>query len=48
MAANEEKVEEKASKALEEKTKSGKSMEEIEKEFDVHNVSYKIKDKTDE
>lgn len=48
MAANEDKVEEKAAKELEEKIKAGKSREEIEKELNSHNVEYKIKDKTDE
>jgi hypothetical protein len=47
MAANEEKVEEKASKKLE-KIKSGKSAGEIEQEPNPHNVTYKIKGKTEE
>ena len=46
MAANTDKVEEKAAKELEEKTKSGKSAAEIEKELNPHNVAYKLKDKT--
>ena len=48
VAANEEKVAEKAKKELEEKIKAGKSPAEIEKELNPHNVSYKIKDETDE
>jgi hypothetical protein len=48
MAANKDKVEEKAAKELEEKIKAGKSPKEIEKELNPHNVAYKIKDKTDE
>jgi hypothetical protein len=47
MAANEEKVDEKASKELDEKIKSGKSAEEIEQELNPHNVAYEIKDKTE-
>jgi hypothetical protein len=46
MAANEEKVEEKAKKELEEKIKAGKSPAEIEKELNPHNVAYKLKDRT--
>jgi len=48
MAANTDKVEEKAAKELEEKIKAGKSSAEIEKELNPHNVAYKIKDKTNE
>lgn len=46
MAANQDRVEEKAAKELEEKIKAGKSPAEIE-EPNPHNVAYKIKDKTD-
>jgi len=48
MAANVDKIEEKAEKELEEKIKAGKSRAEIEKELNPHNVAYKIKDRTDE
>jgi hypothetical protein len=48
MAASGEKVEEKASRELDEKIKAGKSREEIEKEMSIHNVAYKLKDETDE
>jgi len=46
MAANEDKVADKAAKEL--KTESGKSSSEIEKEMNSHNVAYKIKDETDD
>lgn len=48
MAANVDKVEEKASEESEELAKSGKSMTEIENQLDRRNVAYKIKDKTEE
>jgi len=48
MAANEDKVADKAAKELEEKIEEGKSPSEIEKEMNPHNVAYKIKDKTDD
>lgn len=48
MAANVDKVEEKASEESEELAKSGKSMTEIENQLNRHNVAYKIKDKTKE
>jgi hypothetical protein len=35
-------------RGLEEKIRSGKSREEIEKDLNSHNVSYKIKDKADD
>lgn len=47
MAANTDKVEEKAAKELE-KIKAGKSPAGMEKELNPHSVAYKIKDKTDE
>lgn len=47
MAANEDKVEGKAVKELEEKIKAGKGPAEIEKELNPHNVAYKIKDRAD-
>jgi hypothetical protein len=45
MAVNEDKVEEKAAKELEEKIEAGKSPAVIENELKRHNVAYKIKDK---
>jgi hypothetical protein len=47
MAANQDKVEEKAVKELTEKVKISKSSSEIEKEMHSHDVAYKIKDETD-
>ncbi|HET6780111.1 MAG TPA: hypothetical protein VFH09_02980 [Nitrososphaera sp.] len=47
MAANQDKVEEKAVKELTEKVKTSKSSSEIEKEMHSHDVAYKIKDETD-
>ncbi|MEW6605075.1 MAG: hypothetical protein AB1351_10385 [Thermoproteota archaeon] len=47
MAANQDKVEEKVEKELDEMIKAGKSQKEIEKELDVRDVSYKLKDKTE-
>ncbi|WP_187147432.1 hypothetical protein [Candidatus Nitrososphaera gargensis] len=47
MAANVDKVEEKIEKELEEKIKVGKSRAEIGR-VGLHNVAYKIKDRTDE
>jgi hypothetical protein len=46
MAANQDKVEEKAAKGLENKTRAGKSSAEVEKELNSQDVAYKIKDKT--
>jgi hypothetical protein len=46
MAANLDKVEEKAAKELENKTKASKSSAEIENELNPQDVAYKIKDKT--
>ncbi len=48
MAANQDKVGEKMEEELEEKIRSDKSREEIEKDLNPHNVRYKIKDKTDD
>jgi hypothetical protein len=44
MAANIDKVEEKAEEELLEKIKSDKSISQIEKELNTHDVAYKIKD----
>jgi hypothetical protein len=46
MAANQDKVEEKALKELREKVKTNKSSSEIEKELYSQDVTYKIKDET--
>ena len=46
MAANQDKVEEKATKELRDKIKARKSSSEIEKEMNTHDVSYKIKTDT--
>jgi hypothetical protein len=46
MAANEDKVEEKAVKELRDKVKAGKSSSVIEKELNTQDVAYKIKDDT--
>lgn len=46
MAANQDKVEEKAVKELREKVKAGKSSSEIEKELNRQDVAYKIKNDT--
>jgi hypothetical protein len=47
MAANQDKVEEKAIKELRDKAKAGKSSSQIEKELNNQDVAYKIKDNTD-
>ena len=47
MAANQDKVEEKAIKELREKAKAGKSSSQIEKELNNQDVAYKIKNGTD-
>ncbi|MFL6490588.1 MAG: hypothetical protein ACJ70M_03720 [Nitrososphaera sp.] len=46
MAANEDKVEEKAVKEIRDKIKAGKSSSEIEKELNSQDVGYKIKNDT--
>ncbi|HEY6756742.1 MAG TPA: hypothetical protein VI037_05075 [Nitrososphaera sp.] len=46
MAANQDKVEEKAAKEIRDKIKSGKSSSEIEKELNNQDVAYKIKNNT--
>jgi hypothetical protein len=46
MAANEDKVEEKAVKEIRDKIKAGKSSSEIEKELNSQDVAYKIKNET--
>jgi len=46
MAANEDKVEEKVAKELQDKIKAGKSSSEIEKELNPQDVAYKIKNDT--
>jgi hypothetical protein len=46
MAANQDKVEEKAVKELREKVKVGKSSSQIEKELNSQDVAYKIKNDT--
>ena len=46
MAANQDKVEEKAAKELEEKIRAGKNSAEIEKELNSRDVAYKMKDDT--
>jgi hypothetical protein len=43
MAANQDKVEEKAAKEIRDKIKAGKSSPEIEKELNNQDVGYKIK-----
>ncbi len=48
MAANQEKVEEKAVKELRDKAKAGKSSSEIENELNSQDVAYKIKNNTGE
>ena len=48
MAANQDKVEEKALKELREKVKTSKSSSEIEKELNSQDVAYKIKNNTGE
>jgi hypothetical protein len=48
MAANEDKMADKAEKELEEKIKPGKTSAEIEMELNPHNVAYKIKDNSEE
>jgi uncharacterized protein YfcZ (UPF0381/DUF406 family) len=47
MAANQDKVEEKALKELRDKAKAGKSSSQIEKELNNQDVAYKIKNNTD-
>jgi hypothetical protein len=47
MAANQDKVEEKAAKEIREKIKSGKNSSEIEKELNNQDVAYKIKNDTE-
>jgi hypothetical protein len=46
MAANQDKVEEKAAKELEDKIRAGKNSAEIEKELNSQDVAYKMKDYT--
>jgi hypothetical protein len=48
MAANEDKVADKAEKELEEKINARKTSAEIEMELNPQNVAYKIKDSTEE
>ncbi len=48
MAANQEKVEEKAVKELRDKAKAGKSSSKIENELNSQDVAYKIKNNTGE
>lgn len=48
MAANEDKVEEKAVKELRDKAKAGKTSSEIENEHNSQDVAYKIKNNTGE
>ena len=47
MAANQDKVEEKAIKELRDKAKAGKSSSQIEKELNNQDVAYKIKNDTE-
>lgn len=46
MAANQDKVEKKAIKELQDKVRAGKSSSEIEKELNNQDVAYKIKNST--
>jgi hypothetical protein len=46
MAANQDKVEEKAAKEIRDKIKAGKGSSEIEKELNSQDVGYKIKNDT--
>jgi hypothetical protein len=46
MAANQDKVEEKVAKELEDKIWAGKNSAEIEKELNSQDVAYKMKDDT--
>jgi hypothetical protein len=46
IAANQDKVEEKAAKELEDKSRAGKNSAEMEKELNSQDVGYKIKDET--
>jgi hypothetical protein len=46
MAANQDKVEEKAIKELRDKAKAGKSSSKIENELNSQDVAYKIKNDT--
>ena len=48
MAANQDKVEEKAAKEIRDKIKAGKNSSEIEKELTSQDVGYKIKNDTGE
>jgi hypothetical protein len=48
MAANQDKVEEKAAKEIRDKIKAGKSSSEIEREMNSQDVGYKIKNDTGE
>jgi hypothetical protein len=48
MAANKDKVADKAEKELEEKIKAGKTSAEIERDLNPQNVAYKIKDNSEE
>ena len=48
MAANQDKVEEKALKELRDKAKAGKTSSEIENELNSQDVAYKIKNNTAE
>jgi hypothetical protein len=47
MAANQDKVEDKAIKELQSKAKAGKTSSQIERELYAQDVAYKIKDDTD-
>ncbi len=47
MAANQDKVEEKALKELQDKVKAGKSSSQIESELNNHDVAHKIKNEID-
>ena len=46
MAANQDKVEEKAVKELRDKVKADKSSSEVERELNTQDVAYKIKNDT--
>ncbi|HZB79770.1 MAG TPA: hypothetical protein VE264_00665 [Nitrososphaera sp.] len=47
MAANQDKVEEKALKEVQDKAKAGKSSSQIESELNNKDVAHKIKNETD-
>ncbi len=47
MAANQDKVEEKALKEIRDKVKAGKNSSQIESELNNQDVAYKIKNETD-